>query len=171
MSVLPNIFSDPKLRARQDQLAAQWNSLWAAYQQCDQTPDSSFAEFATDRRLWQEFYDSGSDWSSNSQNATNEWQAKAKEWADKLSGWGCMGNDSNPDLGYSGIPGVKDPPPDDPGVLADLATAASAPVNGLFDTLKTIGWVTVGIIVIILGLAVYALTHVKASNPMYGSIG
>lgn len=167
---LINVFSDPKLRARQDQLDAQWKSLRAVYQMCDQTPDSAFAEFSTDFRAWSEFYDSGSDWSSDSNNATNVWQSKAKEWADKLTGWGCYGNFDSSGVTNSGVPGVKNPPPDEKSILESVTDSVSSAGSDFFGTLSTIGWVAVVLFVLILGMVVYVLTHAKASTP-YGNIG
>ena len=170
-----NIFSDPKLRTRQDQLNAQFNSLWAAYQNCDNTPDSSFPEFISDRNAWKEFYDSGSDWTADSNNATNLWQTKAKEWADKLSGWGCSGNfDVTDTTTPSGIPGVKEAPPDEESALSKAAKAAAGAggsfFGGLWSSIKTVGWVAVGLVVLVLGLVVYLLTHAKVKTAE-GSLG
>jgi len=170
-----NIFSDPKLRARQDQLNAQWISLWAAWQNCDNTPDSAFPEFVSDRNAWNEFYDSGSDWTADSNNATNVWQAKAKEWADKLGSWGCSGNFDVTDVSSpSGIPGVKEPPPDEQSALSKAGDAISKVgggfLGGLWSSIKTVGWVAVGLVVLVLGLVVYLLTHAKVKTAE-GSLG
>lgn len=167
MSVL-NFFSDPKLRTRQDQLNGQWNSLWAVYQACDQTPDSAFSEFATDLRLWREFYDGGNDWSSSSANATNEWQNKAMEWSQRLTDWGCTGNQSSDQL-PNNIPTVKVPPPDETSVLDDAKGFVSDKVEGIWSRLATAGWVVVGLFVLLIGGIIYLLTHVTANTP-YGSI-
>jgi hypothetical protein len=172
-----NIFSDPKLRTRQDQLDGQWYSLLQVVQFCDNVPDSSFSNFTSDLRAWQAFYESGSDWSSSSENATNDWQAKALEWSKQLNAWGCTGNISGSDSTQSGIPGVKTPPPDQGDFLdkavdaaKGLADKATGPLDAIWNRIATVGWVALGLIVLILGLAVYSLTHVKANTP-YGSVG
>lgn len=166
---LPNIISDPKLRTRQDQLDAQWSSLWAVYQGCDNTPDSSFSNFATDLRNWRVFYNGGSDWSSSSENATNEWQSKAQEWSNKLNTWGCTGNQSADDL-PNGLPTVKDPPPDVKSILENAKDAISHETDSFFSTLATMGWVAVGLAVLVVLAIVYLLTHAKVSTPQ-ASIG
>lgn len=138
------LFSDPALRARQDQLNAQWNSLKAAYQACD-TPSAAFPEFATDYRLWGEFYESGSDFLDSSKRATDSWQRKAQEWQNRMSAWNCG------ESGYSdgGLPGVKDPPPDEPDFLDKLADKAQDP----FRFLRNVAWAGVALVfVIILGI-------------------
>ena len=116
-----NFFSDPELRARQDTLNGQWNSLWGTYNStCSNGLGNAFPEFATDYRNWQEFYDSGSDWSGASKHATDEYQTKAQEWTKRLRDYGC-GDSQYSDLG---IPGVKDIPPDKPGFIDKLSDAA-----------------------------------------------
>jgi|SRR5882672_2669530 len=164
-----NLWSDPQTRARQDQLNAQWNALWGVWQNCDNTPDSAFAEFATDLKAWREFYNSASDFSAASINATNSWQQKAKDWSDKLTGWGCTGNQSSDDL-PSGIPGVKAPPPDEQSLLSKATSGVGNSVSSFLSTLTTIGWVAVGIVVFLVLGIIYTLTHVKVSSPT-GSIG
>ena len=169
-----NLFTDAKLRSRQDILDAQWNSLKATYGTCDQTPDAAFAEFATDYRLWKDFYDSESDWSSDSFNATNVWQDKAKEWSTRIAGWGCSGNfilsDGAQSTDYSGIPGVKDVPPDEQSLLGKAADTITGLEGSIWDRLATVGWIAVGLVVLLIGGAIYLLTHVKVSAPQ-GSIG
>ncbi len=161
-----NIFSDPALKARQDQLDGQWNSLQALYSSCNNTPDASFAEFATDFRLWKEFYNSGSDWSADSKRATDEWQTKAQEWSRKLASWGCTGNtqDANgdpiPQSGDAGIPTVKDNPPDQPGLLDSLN-----PLPKLESWAETVGWVVVGLVVLAILAVVWISTKGHAKGP------
>ncbi len=166
---LLNLFSDPKLRARQDQLNAQWNSLLSVYQTCDNTPDSAFSEFATDLRAWRTFYDSEADWSSSSANATNEWQAKALEWTQRLSEWGCTGNQDGEYGTPNGIPGVKTPPPDSTSVLEDVKGLATGAADSIWSRLMTAGWVVTGMFVLLIVGIIYLLTHVTANTP-YGSV-
>jgi hypothetical protein len=156
VSLLPNIFSDPALRARQDQLDAQWNSLWASYQQCDNTPSAAFPEFSTDLRLWREFYASGSDWSSDSKHETDIWQGKAQEWAGKLAGWCAMGADS-------GIPTVKDAPPDSPGVLDRVLDPFKKTEADIFSFFKGTGIAIFVLILIVIFALVFVLTKGKAN--------
>lgn len=138
-----NFFSDPELRARQDVLNAQWNSLWGTYQAtCSNGLGNAFPEFATNYSDWKEFYDSGSDWSGASKHSTDEWQTKAQEWASRLKDYGCG------DSQYSdrGIPGVKDNPEDQPGLIDKLAGAA-----------KTGAYAWVFTIVLILAAVVFVI--------------
>ncbi len=161
-----NVFSDPKLVARQAQLDAQWNSLWASFQACDATPDSAFSEFVTDRNGWKTFFDSGSDWSSDSKRATDDWQTKAQDWSNRLQSWGCTGNeDSAPQPGSSGIPSVKDPPPDEPGIIDEITGVAKAATDKGIGWIETIGWVALGLAVLIIVAIVYLGTHSKVETP------
>ena len=138
---------------------------------CQNTPDASFSEFATDYAAWQEFYGSESDWSSNSFNATNEWQTKAGEWADKLSQWGCTGNDENaPADAPSGIPGVKPAPADQQSLIDKAGKVVSDDITGVTNTIKTIGWVALGVVVLIIVGLIYLIPHTKVSTPS-GGIG
>ncbi len=150
MGFLPNVFSDPVLKARQDQLDAQWRSLKALYDTCDQTPDSAFSEFATDFKNWKEFYESGSDWSDDSKSTTDGWQRQAQEWSSRLTGWGCYGTAGSADLGQSdgAIPTVKDPPPDEPGFLDKLG-------SDLDFWTKTATYTTIGLTVAAIVFAFY----------------
>jgi len=173
-----NVFSDPALRARQDVLDGQWNSARAVFGTCDSTPDSAFSEFTTDYNNWKSFYNSGSDWSTDSANATNTWQAQLKSWTDKFAQWGCTGNftltpgsvgaDDAPEPDY--IPKIKKPPPDQPRLLSRIGQQVKDGAQSFWSTLTTIGWVAVGL-AILLGLGlIYLLTHVRVSTPQ-GSLG
>lgn len=179
MSLGDYIFTDPALKARQDVLAAQWNSLRAAFSVCDNTPDSSFSEFQTDYTNWTTFYNSGTDWSSDANNATNTWQTTAKSWADRLNQWGCNGTatlspgsvgSDQPDP-TGGIPGIKTAPPDTTSLLEQAKNAIGNAGNGLWSDITTIGWAILGVLVLIVFGLIYVLTHVKISLPAYGSIG
>jgi hypothetical protein len=159
VGLLPNVFSDPKLRARQTQLDAQWNSLWALWQGCDATVDSSFSEFSTDRAGWIDFYGSESDWSADAKTATDEWQTKAQSWATRLSGWGCYGtvgpDSASPNA--SGVPSIKDPPPDDPTIFDRGLNLFAKARDEVLAPVATVGWVAVGIVgAVILAIIVLA---------------
>lgn len=172
-----NIFSDPQLRARQDQLDAQWKALNAAQSGCSSIPDTAWVEWVNDFRNWQEFYDSGSDWSSDSFNATNVWQQKLKEWSARMATYGCVGSlgsvggEDIPAGGDQGIPGVKEPPPDEKSTVEKVGDEVTGVVGSVSTFVKTASWVAIGLIVVVLIATVYTLTHVKASHPSYGSIG
>lgn len=150
-----NFFSDPELRARQDVLNGQWNSLWGTYNAtCSNGLGNAFPEFATDYNNWQEFYDSGSDWTGASKHATDEWQTKAQEWAKRLKDYGC-GDTQYKDLG---IPGVKDIPPDKPGFL-----------DNLLDAGKTGAYAWVFTVVLVLTFALAALYFLSKSKVAVGA--
>jgi hypothetical protein len=177
MSLFPDLFVDPSLRARQDQLNATWNGLRASYGVCQNTPDASFAEFTTDYNAWQAFYASESDWTTDSFNATNSWQQKAVQWANNFKAWGCTGSDpenSGNDTPVNGLPIVKDAPPDEKGSVGQAASSIGDAIKnglaGVWNTIETVGWVVVGLIVLILGGIVYLLTHTNVSTPT-ASIG
>ena len=172
-------FTDPALKARQDQLDADWNSAWAVVQTCDGVPASSFSGFATDRNNWKVFYGSGTDWSSDAFNATNEWQTRLKTWTDQFNQWGCTGNFSltpgtvgadDPMPENNGVPAIKTAPPDKPSVWQEAKEAIGEAGNGLWSDITTIGWVILGVVVLIILGLVYVLPRVKLSTPQ-GSLG
>lgn len=171
-----NVFSDSELKARQDQLDAQWKSLNSLINTCDDFPSSGWVEFVNDFRNWQEFYDSGSDWSSDSKHATDLWQVKAGEYAKRLAGAGCrggIGSVAGVDVvsaGDSGIPFVKEPPADMPGLFHEILSGVDQAQDTLLAPLKTAGWVVVGVVVLIVIALVWILTKGQASG--YGiSVG
>ncbi len=157
MGLLPNVFSDPKLRARQEQLDGQWNSLWATWQSCDGTPDSAFSEFASDRTNWKNFYDGESDWSADSKTATDEWQKKAQEWSGKLASWCGAG-------AAAGIPSVKDAPPDDPTLIDRTFSIVRKAEDTVIAPFATIGWVAVGFAVLMILAIVWIFTKGRAKG-------
>jgi len=165
MSFLPNVFSDPELRARQDVLNGQWASLWATYQAtCDNGLGNAFPEFATDYANWQRFYGSESDWSSDSKHETDIHQEKMQEWTKRLRDYGCGDKSLGNDLG---IPGVKDVPPDEPSTLDELKNLALAPFN--FIRNLAIG---VGVLVVIIIFAVLWFINSRSFSisPTGGSV-
>lgn len=178
--MLFNFFSDPALRTRQDQLDADWNSAWAVVQTCDGVPASSFSGFTTDRANWKQFYDSGSDWSSDSYNATNEWQNRLKGWTDQFNQWGCTGNFTltpgtvgadDPTPEENGVPGVKTAPPDKESIVEQAKDAIGSAGKGLWSDISTVGYIILGVVLLLIFGLIYVLTHVKASAPGVGSIG
>jgi len=167
MSFLPNVFSDPVLRQRQDELDAIWKSLNGLQNKCDNMPDTSWVEFVNDFKRWQDFYDSETDWSSDAKKATDEWQRKAKSWSDRLKSYGCRGTLGTEAIvspegdyqgsttiyapGDGGIPGVKDPPPDEKGL-----------VDRIGDAFSTVGWVATALtLMVIVGLFVLLFALVR----------
>lgn len=160
-------------------LDSQWNSLKAAYSVCDNTPDSSFSEFTTDFNNWKTFYKSGTDWSSDANNATNIWQNTAKSWSDRLNQWGCTGTATlspgsvgadQPDP-TGGIPGIKTAPPDTQSIWQQAKTAIGEAGSGLWSEISFVGWAILGVVVLLVFGLVYILTHTKVSVPGVGSIG
>lgn len=172
MSFLPNVFSDPALKARQDVLQGQWRALHELSQSCDGLTSESWYQLETDWLNWGTFYDSGSDWSSSSEKATNEWQRKAQEWSARLNSAGCHGSVIADDINPvdTGIPGVKDPPPLTPGLLDEASVAFEKGTDALASPFKTLGWVAVGVVVLIIVGIVVITTQGHASG--YGvSVG
>ena len=156
-----NFFSDPELRARQDVLDGQWKSLWGTYNAtCSNGLGNAFPEFATDKANWDAFYDSESDWSSASKHETDIWQTKAQEWAKRLKDYGC-GDSTYSDLG---IPGVKDPPPDQPGLFDKAIDAAK---SGAKWYAAAVGGVAIAILIAIVAM-VYFLSK---SNLNVSAVG
>jgi hypothetical protein len=176
-----NVFSDPVLRARQDQLDAQWSSLNALQNQCGDVPDTAWVEFVNDLRKWRTFYESESDWSADSNNATNSWQAKAQEWANRLSTYGCAGGLGSvggitiqTDVGDLGIPGVKDAPANESSWLGKAGDLAKSAVTGVYDDVTgAISWTSyaiIGLIILVVLALGYVLTHAKIKTAE-GSLG
>lgn len=170
-----NVFSDPALKARQDILDAQWNSLWSIYQGCDNAPNNTFSEFVTERTAWKEFYDSGSDWSASSKAATDQWQSKAQEWASQFTSWGCNGNLGSVNgvsipADVNSIPTVKDPPPDGPSFIDTALQTFQKTESSILSPFATIGWVAVGLAVLIILALVWSLTkgHAKGYGVEIG---
>jgi hypothetical protein len=169
-TVTLGVFVDPKLRGRQDILDAQWKSLKTGFTACDNTPDSSFAEFTNDFASWSMFYASESDWSSGSKATTDEWQTKAQDWSNRLQSWGCNGNWDGVNTvsavgnASSGIPLVKDPPPNDPGIVDQALGLVHKVTDPITGTASTVAWVAVAVLVLAIGAVVYILTKGKASG-------
>jgi len=160
-----NVFVDEKLAQRQQILNAQWDSLDTLQQNCKSVPASSWSEFQNNLRDWRSFFNSGSDWSSSSKTATDEWQLKAAEWAKRFDSFGCSGvrGEFIFDSGDRGIPGVKDPPPDDPGILDGVLSAYDKTSSALLAPLATAGWVAVGLVVVVIAAVVWIATKGKGS--------
>lgn len=165
-----NIFSDPELKARQDQLDGQWAATNAMFQTCDNTPSQAFPEFTRDLAAWRQFYDSGSDWSADSKHATDEWQTKLKDWVQRLKDYGCQGSvgsiggediTANGDQGYAG---VKDNPPDKPPLFQSLLDGIQSTENTLLAPLGKLGIGVSVVVVILLIIVAYVLTRGKAEG-------
>lgn len=170
MGFFPDLFVDDVIKARQDALDGQWKSLKTSFTLCNNTPDSSFAEFTNDFTNWSDFYASGSNWSSSSKHATDEWQTKALEWTNRLRSWGCTGNVNNYDVisatgdTQAGIPTVRPNPADDKTFLQNAADAATALTQPARDAAATVGWAVVGLVVLVIVALAYVLTRGKASG-------
>ncbi len=182
MSILPDIFQDPALVQRQDALNAQWLSLNNVKTGCDGLPDSAWLEFVNDYKAWQQFYDSGSNWSADSKKATDGWQLKAQEWSKRLPGYGCAGSlgvitttdqFGNPTgrqdvyaTGDQGIPGVKDPPPDEKGAIEKISDSVGGAV-------KAVGIFVALVVLLVVGGLIYILTrptlHAAAAGRRQGA--
>jgi hypothetical protein len=172
VSILPNIFQDPVLVQRQAELNATWLSLNNVKTGCNGLPDSAWLEFVNDYKGWQEFFDSGSDWSSDSKKATDGWQIKAQDWSKRLSSYGCagslgvvtttdgFGNPTGRETVYAGgdqgIPGVKDPPPDQQGITDKIGGA-----------IATAGWVAAGLVALI----IIGIFYVATRPTLHSAIG
>lgn len=166
-----NVFSDPKLAARQAQLDSQWRSLNALVNTCNNVPSSSWVEFVADFKSWTEFFQSGSDWSASSKAATDEWQSKAQTWVDRISSYGCAGTLGSVDginvvsaVGDAGVPTIKDPPPNDPTFLDEVTATVGKVTEPIWSRIGTVGWVAAGLIVLIILGLVWVLTKGKASG-------
>lgn len=168
MSLLPNVFSDAKLRARQDQLDGAWQALYNL--RCDGLPASTEVEFTSDFENWRAFYDSESDWSQDSKRATDEWQTKAQDWTKRFAALGCGGGvlvdgiNVISSTGDKGIPTIKDNPADDKTLFEQAQDAASALTKPARDAASTVGWVVVGVVVLVIVALAYVLTRGKASG-------
>jgi hypothetical protein len=150
-----NVFSDPKLKARQDQLNAQWVAVFQTIESCGLTPSSgpAFQQFYADFESWKEFYEGGNDWSSASENATNSWQSKLQEHTANAKNFCSFGYDGS----SSYVPGVKDPPADAQGILGKAADLAKAPFE-TFEKLGTYFGIGIGVLILIVaGILVYVI--------------
>lgn len=169
-----NVFQDTELVQRQKQLDATWKSLNAAQQHCDGLPDTQWVEFVNNFEGWKEFYDSGSDWSSDSKHATDEWQRIAGEWSRKFATYSCSGTTGSAggETFYgadSGLPGVKDPPPDMPGFLDNVVNTVGNQITEAKETAGTIAWVAVGLaVLVVLGILYIASRGVSGYGVKVG---
>jgi hypothetical protein len=168
MSFLPNVFSDPALRARQDQLNSQWVGLNDTIGSCGLTASSApaFQQFYADFAAWQEFYGSGSDYTTASKHATDEWQDKLKEYTRTLLPYCSI---ASPDAGGDAyIPGVKDNPADEPSLLDKLGDEAGKPFLWVEDVALKVGIGLIIVVVLILGTLVYVSTKGKVKAGAHG---
>jgi hypothetical protein len=171
MSILPNFFSDPQLRARQDQMNSQWFALNDTVNNCqlDPTTSSLFNQFSADFYAWQQFYGSESDWTTASRNATNDWQQKLQDYTKSIGNACAFGADGS----GAYIPTVKDPPPDtqSPGLLTELKNDAAAPFNWLEGLVTKIGIGLLILVIVIVGAVVLFSTkgHAEGFGVKVGS--
>lgn len=165
-----NLVSDPALRARQEQLNADWYALNQTIDSCALTASSApaFSQFYADYDSWKSFFESGSDWSSDSKRATDSWQTKLQEYT-KLARTYCQ-EASGAEPAY--IPGVKDPPPDEKNLIDKGIDLFKSPFTAAENVVKTLGIVTAVIVGAILITIVYV--SVKGSfkaGPSGVSVG
>ena len=162
---MANLFSDPVLRARQDQLNAQWAALYRVADNCQLDPVSAagLQQFFADYHSWKEFYASESDFTKGSKQTTDSWQAKLQEYTRTIGSQLC-GQTRTGQNTY--VPDVDDPPPDDPGLFDGLRDVAKdfSPFKSLTDWVTRVGIGVLIAIALILGAVVIFLTHGKASG-------
>ena len=166
-----NLFSDPSLAARQAQLNSQWYALNQTIDECSLTASSApfFSNFYSDYAEWQTFFASGSDWSSSSKHATDEWQTKLQDYTKQVAAY--CGQSSGDAGGAAYIPGVKDNPADEPGIWDEIKSDVTAPFT-FAESLVT----KVGIIVaIVIGAVLVAIIWVSVKGSVniagVGSVG
>lgn len=168
MGLFNDLFVNSDLKARTDQLNSQWQALSGQSYSCNWGGGTQ-VQFDSDFQAWFTYYNSG----DLDDAETNSWQSKAQEWSNNFAAFGC-GTSSDIGVTSSGIPTVKTPPPNEQAPLAKAASSIGDSItnafSGVWNTLKTVGWVAVGLIVLILGGIVYLLTHTNISSPQ-GSIG
>ena len=168
MSFFNDLFVNSDLKARTDQLNSQWNALSGQSYACHWGGGTQ-VQFDGDYQAWFTYYNSG----DYEDAETNSWQSKAQEWSRNFAAFGC-GTPSDIGATSSGIPTISDPLPNEQPALAKAASGIGDSLKnafaGLWNTLETIGWVAVGLVVLILGGIVYLFTHTNISTPQ-GSIG
>src|SRR5215471_20743042 len=166
-SILPDMFVDPQLRARQDQMDAQWSSLNGTINSCDAFPDAAWVQFVNDLRNWRDFYAGGNDWSSASKHATDDWQTKLQSWTTQVASW-CVPGASDPTY----IPTVKDPPPDQPStlqtLLGEVKSDVAAPFVWVEDVALKIG---IGLAVLVVLIIVAIVVVLVKGNVKTGPGG
>jgi hypothetical protein len=155
-----NLLSDPELAARQSQLNSQWYALNQTLDECSLTASSApfFSQFYADYDQWKDFFASGSDWSSGSKHATDDWQTKLKDYTQKVNAY--CGQSSADAGGAAYIPGIKDNPPDAPGLLDELKGDVAAPFNWISDTATKIGIVAA----VVLGALLVAVVWIAVKG-------
>ncbi len=167
-----NLFSDPALASRQAQLNSQWYALNQTIDECSLTASSApfFSNFYSDYAEWQTFFASGSDWSSSSKHATDEWQTKLQDYTKQVAAY--CGQSSADAGGAAYIPGVKDNPADELGIWEGIKSDVTAPftfASSLVTKIGIIAAVVVGaILVAVIWVAIKG--NVKA-GPSGVSVG
>lgn len=160
-----NLWSDPVLRARQEQLNSQWYALNDTVDSCELTASSSaaFSQFYSDYDAWKTFFDSGSDWSSDSKHTTDIYQTKLQEYTKTIKGY-CSGG------AQPYIPGVKDPPKDTPGLLDRGIDLAKAPFDLVDSVVTKVGIITGVLVFAVLATIIYVAVkgNVSAAGVSLG---
>lgn len=163
MSLFNDLFVNSDLQARSDQLNSQWQALSGQSYACNWGGGTQ-VQFDSDFQAWYTYYSSG----DLDDAETNSWQSKAQEWSINFASFGC-GTDPSIGTTSSGIPTVKTPPANVAAPLANVASGIGDTLknafSGLWNSLATIGWVAVGLVVLILGGIVYLFTHTNISTP------
>ena len=148
-----NLVSDPELAARQQQLNSQWFALNQTIDSCALTSSSApaFSQFYADYDSWKEFFASGSDWSGDSKHTTDLWQVKLQDYT-KLAKSYCQ-QVSGAEPAY--IPGVKDPPKDEPGFFDTGVSLYKDVLSIPGEIAKWAGIATIVVVVAILAAIIY----------------
>jgi hypothetical protein len=165
-----NLVSDPELAARQQQLNSQWFALNQTIDSCALTSSSApaFSQFYADYDSWKEFFASGSDWSGDSKHTTDLWQVKLQDYT-KLAKSYCQ-QASGAEPAY--IPGVKDPPADEPGFFDTGIGLAKDALAIPGELTKTIGIFAAVIVAAILVAIIWVSMHGNLSaGPSGVSVG
>lgn len=168
MSLFNDLFVNSDLQSRTDQLNSIWQSLSGQSYSCSWGGGTQ-VQFDSDYQAWFTYYKSG----DFDDAETNSWQTKAQTWSNDFAAFGC-GTPSDIGATSSGIPTVKDPPPNQQAPLAKAASGIGDAIKNalasIWTTIETAGIVVAVVIVLILSGIVYLLTHTNVSTPT-ASIG
>lgn len=159
-----NLFSDPELAQRQASLNSQWYALYQTTENCQMTAASQpwLSQFAADYYQWQQFFESGSDWSSDSKHATDAWQSKLQEHAKQAANF-CGQSQRDDSGGNAYIPGVKDPPPDRASDLwGKVKETVSAPFNWVEGLATKLGI----LLAVVIGAVLFAIIYVSIKGSV-----
>lgn len=157
-----NLFSDPVLRARQEALNAQWYALNQTIDNCALTgaSQSFFSQFYADKAAWDEFFESGSDWSSDSANATNRYQDKLREYT---KGVGVYCSQASPEAGGGPyVPGVSPAPADSKSLWDRAIDTPKDVLNAAESFVAKIGIIAA----IVIGAILFAIVYVSVKGKV-----